>query len=72
MVAEQIEQNKQGWNAVAHHFHGVDAIPRYGLFTQKEEELGLFGDVRDKKVPAAEVVIPCIICVKREQVSCRE
>ena len=50
MVAEQIKQNKRGWNAVAHHFHGVDALPRYGPFAQKEEELGLFGEVRDKKV----------------------
>ena len=49
-MAEQIKQNKQGWNAVAHHFHGVDALPLYGPFAQKEEELGLFGEVRDKKV----------------------
>ncbi len=50
MVSEQIKRNRQSWNVVAHHFHGVDALPRYGPFAQTEEELGLFGEVKDKKV----------------------
>ena len=49
-MTEHIKQNKQSWNTVAHHFHGIDALPRYGPFAQTEEELGLFGEVRSKKV----------------------
>lgn len=43
-------QNKKSWNTVAHHFHGKDALPSYGPFTQTEEELQLFGDIQHKKV----------------------
>lgn len=50
MVNEQIRQNKESWNAVAHHFHGIDALPHYGPFAQTEDELGLFGEMRNKKV----------------------
>ncbi|GGH81234.1 SAM-dependent methyltransferase [Pullulanibacillus pueri] len=50
MNSKIIDQNKQGWNKVAHHFNGKDALPSYGPFTQTEEELGLFGDLKNKKV----------------------
>ncbi|WEG14540.1 class I SAM-dependent methyltransferase [Pullulanibacillus sp. KACC 23026] len=50
MNTEIIKQNKKSWNTVAHHFNGKDALPSYGPFTQTEEELGLFGDLTNKKV----------------------
>lgn len=50
MSIEMINQNKQSWNRVAHHFNGKDALPSYGPFAQTEEDLGLFGEIRNKKV----------------------
>jgi SAM-dependent methyltransferase len=50
MSIEIIKQNKKSWDRVAHHFNGIDALPSYGPFTQTEEELGLFEEIRDKKV----------------------
>lgn len=45
-----IKQNKKSWDTVAHHFDGKDALPSYGPFAQTEEELGLLGDISNKKV----------------------
>lgn len=50
MTNDILDQNKKSWNTVAHHFNGIDALPRYGPFTQTEEELQLFDDMTDKKV----------------------
>lgn len=50
MSIEIINQNKKSWDRVAHHFNGKDALPGYGPYTQTEEELGLFEDLKDKKV----------------------
>lgn len=47
---EMIEQNKKSWNTVSHHFNGKDALPSYGPFAQNEDELGLFGELKNKKV----------------------
>ncbi|MBM6617373.1 class I SAM-dependent methyltransferase [Bacillus suaedaesalsae] len=45
-----IEVNKNCWNKVAHHFHGVEALPEYGPFTETEDELHLFDEIKGKKV----------------------
>ncbi|MFS0864380.1 class I SAM-dependent methyltransferase [Fredinandcohnia sp. 179-A 10B2 NHS] len=45
-----LTQNKKSWDTVAHHFNGKDALPSYGPFTQSEDELQLFGEIKDKKV----------------------
>ncbi|MFE8697546.1 class I SAM-dependent methyltransferase [Cytobacillus sp. FJAT-53684] len=50
MNIEMIKQNQKSWDTVAHHFNGIDALPSYGPFTQTEDELGLFGEMKDKKV----------------------
>ena len=50
MSIKIIEQNKKSWNQVGHHFNGKDALPSYGPFAQTEEELGLFEELKDKKV----------------------
>lgn len=50
MSIEIIKQNKKSWDTVAHHFDGKDALPSYGPFAQTEEELGLFGEINNKKV----------------------
>jgi cyclopropane fatty-acyl-phospholipid synthase-like methyltransferase len=45
-----LEVNKKCWDTVSHHFHGVEALPEYGPFTQTEEELKLFDKIANKKV----------------------
>ncbi|WP_053220204.1 class I SAM-dependent methyltransferase [Virgibacillus senegalensis] len=50
MTETLLEKNRAGWNAVAHHFNGQDALPGYGPFAQTEDELQLFGDIMNKKV----------------------
>lgn len=50
MSNQILQQNKKSWDIVAHHFNGIDALPSYGPFTQTEEELGLFGEMANKKV----------------------
>lgn len=50
MTTEIIKQNKMSWDMVAHHFHGIDALPSYGPFAQTEEELGLLEEMENKKV----------------------
>ncbi|WP_102029523.1 class I SAM-dependent methyltransferase [Salirhabdus sp. Marseille-P4669] len=45
-----LNQNKNSWNKVAHHFDGKDALPSYGPFTQTEDELNLFGEIQNKRV----------------------
>ena len=50
MSIEIIKQNKKSWDIVAHHFNGKDALPSYGPFAKTEEELGLFGEIKNKKV----------------------
>ena len=50
MKTEILQQNRTSWNAVAGHFNGVDALPRYGPFAQSEEELRLFDSIDGKNV----------------------
>ncbi|MGE8207845.1 class I SAM-dependent methyltransferase [Heyndrickxia sp. NPDC080065] len=50
MTNQILNQNKNSWNIVAHHFNGKDALPSYGPFAQTEDELQLFGDVKNKRV----------------------
>ncbi|XBD01063.1 class I SAM-dependent methyltransferase [Pseudalkalibacillus hwajinpoensis] len=50
MKNDILVRNKESWNKVAHHFNGVDALPSYGPYGQTEEELQLFGEVKNKKV----------------------
>ncbi|WP_153462130.1 class I SAM-dependent methyltransferase [Sediminibacillus terrae] len=50
LTEELLEKNRSGWNAVAHHFNGQDALPGYGPYAQSEEELQLFGEIAGKKV----------------------
>jgi SAM-dependent methyltransferase len=50
MKMDILEQNKDSWDKVAHHFNGKDSLPSYGPFAQTEEELGLFEELTDKKV----------------------
>lgn len=45
-----LNQNKQSWDKVAHHFNGVDALPCYGPYAQTEDELHLFDEVANTKV----------------------
>lgn len=50
MKVETLSQNKSSWNKVAHHFNGKDALPSYGPFTQTENELQLFDEIKNKRV----------------------
>ncbi|WP_057762755.1 class I SAM-dependent methyltransferase [Cytobacillus praedii] len=50
MNIEIIKQNQKSWDTVSHHFNGKDALPSYGPFTQTEDELGLFREMKNKKV----------------------
>ncbi|MFT4413778.1 class I SAM-dependent methyltransferase [Fredinandcohnia humi] len=50
MTVEILKQNKKSWDIVAHHFNGVDALPSYGPYTQTEDELKLFGNVKNQRV----------------------
>ncbi len=42
--------NKKSWEKAAERFFGRDALPSYGPFSLREDELRLFGDVTGKKV----------------------
>ncbi|WP_113927895.1 class I SAM-dependent methyltransferase [Bacillus sp. P14.5] len=50
MKLDIVKQNQESWDKVAHHFDGKDALPSYGPFALVEEELKLFGEVKDQKV----------------------
>lgn len=50
MTNQILDQNRQSWDKVAHHFNGVDALPSYGPFAQTEDELRLFDDMKNKRV----------------------
>lgn len=50
MKRDILQQNKESWDKVAHHFNGIDALPSYGPFSQTEEELRLFEEIENKKV----------------------
>lgn len=50
MTKQILEQNRQSWDKVAHHFNGVDALPSYGPFAKTEDELRLFADMENKRV----------------------
>ncbi|MFD1737172.1 class I SAM-dependent methyltransferase [Bacillus salitolerans] len=50
MKIKTLNQNKSSWNKVAHHFIGKDALPSYGPYTQTEDELKLFDEIKGKKV----------------------
>jgi SAM-dependent methyltransferase len=45
-----LNQNRQSWDKVAHHFNGIDALPHYGPYAQTEDELHLFDEVANAKV----------------------
>ncbi|MBM7583795.1 ubiquinone/menaquinone biosynthesis C-methylase UbiE [Bacillus pakistanensis] len=47
---EMLEVNKKGWNVVAPHFFGVEALPEYGPYTETEEDIRLMDTIKDKKV----------------------
>lgn len=47
---DYIRSNKKSWDEVAPRFFGRTALPVYGPFLPTENELNLFGDVKDKKV----------------------
>ncbi len=50
MSIDILSQNKNSWDAIADSFFGVTALPVYGCFCPTEDELGLFPDLKDKKV----------------------
>ncbi|MFD1675905.1 class I SAM-dependent methyltransferase [Alicyclobacillus fodiniaquatilis] len=45
-----IQSNKQSWDEVAPRFFGRTALPTYGPFAPTEDQLNLFGDVKNLKV----------------------
>lgn len=45
-----LEQNSKSWDAIADGWFGVTALPTYGPFTPKEEELNLFENISGKYV----------------------
>ncbi|ANE45170.1 hypothetical protein SY83_01160 [Paenibacillus swuensis] len=47
---EYISSNKKSWDEAAPRFFGRTALPIYGPFLPKENELKLFGDLSGKKV----------------------
>lgn len=47
---EILEQNSKSWNTVADDWFGSTALPTYGPYTPKEDELKLFGEVSGKRV----------------------
>ncbi|WP_236687170.1 class I SAM-dependent methyltransferase [Ornithinibacillus californiensis] len=47
---EILKVNKDGWENAAERFFGRTALPELGPLAPTEEDLNLFGDVRDKKV----------------------
>jgi ubiquinone/menaquinone biosynthesis C-methylase UbiE len=47
---EMLQVNKKGWNVVAPHFFGVEALPEYDPFTETEEEIRLMDSIQNKKV----------------------
>lgn len=42
------EINRSGWDAVAHRYYGLTALPNYGPLTPTEDDLQLLGDVQGK------------------------
>ncbi|KGR83358.1 class I SAM-dependent methyltransferase [Lysinibacillus odysseyi] len=42
--------NKKGWEKAAERFFGRTALPEYGPFSKKEDELCLFGEIAGKRV----------------------
>ncbi|MDN3956015.1 hypothetical protein [Sporolactobacillus laevolacticus] len=47
---EILKINKDGWDKVSEQFFSATALPTYGPFAPKEEELQLFGNVSHKKI----------------------
>ncbi|MBU3183635.1 class I SAM-dependent methyltransferase [Clostridium estertheticum] len=45
-----LDQNSKSWDIIAYDWFGVTALPTYGPFTPKEDELNLFEDVSGKYV----------------------
>ena len=41
-----LEQNGKSWDVIADDWFGVTALPTYGPFTPKEDELNLFEDIK--------------------------
>ncbi|WP_409974983.1 class I SAM-dependent methyltransferase [Bacillus sp. Bva_UNVM-123] len=50
MNIKSLAINKQSWDEVAHRFFGRNPLPEYGPLAPNEEELNLFGNVRNLKV----------------------
>ncbi len=50
MNKDILTQNKSSWDAIADSFFGVTALPIYGCFCPTEDELGLFPDLKDKRI----------------------
>lgn len=51
MNNEEIQkQNRASWDNMADDFFGTTALPTYGCLIPNEEELNLFGDIKNKKV----------------------
>ena len=45
-----IKLNSEYWNTYADYWFGTTSLPTYGVHFVTEDELHLFGDVRDKKL----------------------
>ena len=47
---ERLKLNKEGWDTIADEWFGSTALPTYGPNMCTEDELKLFGNIKDKKV----------------------
>lgn len=50
MIDKILNQNKQSWDTMADSWFGTTALPAYGCFIPKEDELKLFPDLQGKRV----------------------
>ncbi|CAM3544555.1 class I SAM-dependent methyltransferase [Aeromicrobium ponti] len=50
MNTESLRVNKQSWDEAAERFYGRNPLPEYGPLAPTEDELKLFGDVRNLKM----------------------
>jgi SAM-dependent methyltransferase len=50
MNIESLKVNKQSWDEAAERFYGRNPLPEYGPLAPTEDELKLFGDVRNLKM----------------------
>ncbi|MEY8350944.1 methyltransferase domain-containing protein [Bacillus cereus] len=47
---KMLEINKKCWDIVAPYFFQVDSLPKYGPYTDSEDEIQLFDTIKNKKV----------------------